>query len=493
MHSGTSKENILKEMKDLKNTATKVLCVPSTLFYPRRVNNMPNHKVLRSLLDPGGGTTLIRRESLPKGASPVNLPEPRSMVTAAGIFHIKQKVYLSDIYLPEFNRTHKIVGIEAYIYDAPSQYDIIAGQDFLSLAKIDIKYSSNSVDWLGQTIDMKAHSYHFGTDDNSDVYLNEDEEDLFSHLYSYAQEITASKSTASSPHEVVENQKHLNPEEKGKLLSLLQRFETLFDGRLGRYVKKKFHIDVKEGATPVHAKPYPVAKAHEDVFLKELQHLVAIGVLRKCDVSEWASPSFLIAKKDKQARWISDLWALNAVIKRRVYPLPVIHQVLQKRKGYKYLTKLDLTKFYYTLELDEESKDLCTIVTPHGKYQYCRMPMGLACAPDFAQSVIEQVLDGLNVEAYIDDIAIFSDTYEEHMKLLAEVCDRLQKHGLKINPAKCEWAVQETDFLGYWLTPTGIKPWKKKIDAVLKLSAPTNQSQVRSFLGAVTYYRTMWP
>eukprot|EP00957_Ditylum_brightwellii_P010953 829767-Ditylum_brightwellii.AAC.1 len=77
--------------------------------------------------------------------------------------------------------------------------------------------------------------------------------------------------------------------------------------------------------------------------------------------------------------------------------------------------------FFYNLELDEESQDLCTIVTPFGKFQYCRMAMGFKIAPDEAQAVVEEVLTGLDVEVYIDDIGIFSTNNEEHMELIRKV------------------------------------------------------------------------
>jgi hypothetical protein len=91
--------------------------------------------------------------------------------------------------------------------------------------------------------------------------------------------------------------------------------------------------------------------------------------------------------------------------------LPLIQDIINKRAGYKYCTKIDLTMMYYTLELDEESKELCTIVTPFGKFQYCRMTMVLKTSLDVAQLIMEQVLRDLDVEVYIDDITLFWATH----------------------------------------------------------------------------------
>jgi hypothetical protein len=103
-------------------------------------------------------------------------------------------------------------------------------------------------------------------------------------------------------------------------------------------------------------------------FKKELNHLVRLGVLAAQQESEWASPSFIIPKKDGRVRWISYLLQLNKVIRCKQYPFPIIRDILRKHSGYKFFTKLDVSMQYYTFELDEESQDLCTIIMPFGKY-----------------------------------------------------------------------------------------------------------------------------
>ena len=90
------------------------------------------------------------------------------------------------------------------------------------------------------------------------------------------------------------------------------------------------------------------------------------------------------------------------------------------------------------------------------------------------------------------DVKITHATWEEHISCVAEVLRRLCVNGFTVNPSKCSWGVKETDFLGFWFTPTGPKPWRKKIDAILARSPPTNRTEVRAFCGAITFYRDMF-
>jgi hypothetical protein len=91
----------------------------------------------------------------------------------------------------------------------------------------------------------------------------------------------------------------------------------------------------------------------------------------------FSTRDFIIPQKDGSVCWISDLQQLNKVIKHKQYPLPLITDILRKSFGYKLFTKLDISIQHYTFELDDESQNLCTVITPFGKYKYTRLPMGL--------------------------------------------------------------------------------------------------------------------
>jgi len=149
---------------------------------------------------------------------------------------------------------------------------------------------------------------------------------------------------------------------------------------------------------------------------------------------------------------------------------------------------------YYTFALDEESKDLTMIITPFSKYCYNVLPMGLKCSPDFVQETMENIFRDIDdAEVYINDIGSFSPNWEHHLQLLRTILTKLQENDFTVNPHTRNWAVKETKWLRYWLTPTSLKPWKKKIDAVLDMEAPKTLKELRGFIRMVNYYHDMLP
>ena len=437
---------------------------PATICTANTIGTLRSRKMLRVLLDSGSNSTLINKKALPKGIIPKELAEAKSFKTLAGKLTTSQMVTLRDVRLPEFDKNRRISQQRALIFDSPNcKYDIILGTNFLSKAGIKLDYSTGSMAWYNNVLPMRP-SYGLSSEDFNameDQYFVQLEDEILGEdwLKCFATEILDAKYEWTAVENVVKDLNHLKKNQKDDLLQVLKKHEKMFDGTLGVYPHKKFHIDIEPDAKPVYSRPYPIPRIHLQTFKKELDHLVQLGVLAPQNESEWASPTFIIPKKDGRVRWISDLRQLNKVVKRKQYPLPIINDILRKRLGYKFFTKLDISMQYYTFELDEESQDLCTITTPFGMYKYLRLPMGLKCSPDFAQAAMENVLRGIDdSEVYIDDIGAFSQDWDSHVKLVDEILRRLRENGFTINPLKCEWAVKETDWLGYWLTPRGLKP-----------------------------------
>jgi hypothetical protein len=119
------------------------------------------------------------------------------------------------------------------------------------------------------------------------------------------------------------------------------------------------------------------------------------------------------SKKDNTVYLVSGLLELNIAVLCKQYPLPIINDILRKQTGYAFFSKLDMSMQFYTFALDEESKDLTTIITLFGKYCCSVLPMGRKCSPDFAQETMENILQNIDdAEVYIDDIGAFSPNWD---------------------------------------------------------------------------------
>lgn len=514
--------------------------VPITYLIADKIQGAPFQCPLSVLLDSGSELSWINRRALPPGITPkVTAPLPGT--TIAGEFTSSLIVDLRDVRLPAMRFNAIMPDLQARVITSDCRYDVILGRDACRAFRLSLDFDKHVISSPAGDVPMQAfpsvspsfyscigeqlmidymedHLYdlkiHPSNDDafapapasdeeeassvldDDDFDEDEPENDVSSSSArdTFKADIGSARYDHHEVHDVVRRCTHLSQDQQNQLYDVLSKFPKLFNNELGVYPHEQIHLEVQENATPHAVRAYPVPRSQLHLFKEELERLVRIGVLEPTGRSEWISGTFITPKKDSTVRWVSDFRALNKVIKRKVYPIPRVQDILSRRTGYKFLSKLDISMQYYTFELAEDSRDITTIATPFGLYRYARLPMGISTSPDIAQEIMEKVLDAISdIEIYIDDIACFSGSYDEHMELLDKVLTRLQDNGFSVNPLKCEWAVQETDFLGHWLTPTGIQPWKKKVNAILHMQPPKNTKELRAFLGLVTYYRDMWP
>ena len=194
-------------------------------------------------------------------------------------------------------------------------------------------------------------------------------------------------------------------------------------------------------------------------------------------------------------RFCVDYRKLNQVAKFDAYPMPRIDEVIDKIGPVKYITTLDLAKGYWQIPLSPESKEKTAFVTPFGLYEFEVMPFGLHNAPATFQRMMDHVFQGCEsfAGAYLDDVVIFSLTWEEHLKHLAEVFSRLNEAGLTVKPQKCQFAQQEDHYLGHIIGGGKVCPDPAKIASVKDYPKPQTRKDVRAFLGLTGYYRRFVP
>ncbi len=156
--------------------------------------------------------------------------------------------------------------------------------------------------------------------------------------------------------------------------------------------------------------------------MKEIDHLVAIGVLKWQPLFKWASPSFMIPKKDQTVRTISDFRELNKCIVRKPYPIPEISTTLQELEGFTYATTLE-NMGYNTIRLDPTATKMCTIIFPWGKYSYQRLPIGFSGLVDIFQAEMGNLIATLEyIRVYIDDLLfITKSSHDDHLDKLERI------------------------------------------------------------------------
>ena len=290
-------------------------------------------------------------------------------------------------------------------------------------------------------------------------------------------------------------QSDLTEKQKLSLLSLLGKNRDVFAtslSELGCTELYPHRIDTGDAA-PVQQRPYRASPEAKGIISEKVQEMLEHNIIEPSQ-SEWHSPVVLVQKKNKEYRFAVDFRRVNSLVQKKIYPLPKMEDIfdtLGEAKA-KYYSVVDMFNGYWQQKLHPDTKHKTAFTCHEGVFEFNKLPFGLSNSPHSFQLALSEVLRGLNWKialVYMDDILIFSRSFEEHLQHLAALFDKLKEANLKLKPTKCRFAAKEVKFLGHVLSKDGIAVDTSKTDAVSTFPKPQNTTDVRSFLGLANYYR----
>ena len=326
------------------------------------------------------------------------------------------------------------------------------------------------------------------------VVVTEPKEELSNELSSNA--FSPTDTTRLTNSDVLRNLdsklSHLSQSQRQDLEKILLEFEHLFPDVPTRTDQIYHDVDVGN-ADPVKQHPYRLNPKKQQYLKEEIKYLLENDFIAPSN-SSWSSPCILVPKPDGSYRMCTDYRKVNSVTKTDTFPIPRMDDCIDKVGKAKYVTKFDLLKGFWQVPLTDRAKEISAFVTPYGLYQYKVMPFGMKNSPASFQRLINKVIADLEgCEAYIDDVIIYSDTWEEHLRIIYEFFNRLSRAKLTINLSKSEFCQAQVTYLGHVVGQGQVKPLTTKVEAIANFPQPESKRQLMRFLGMAGYYRRFCP
>jgi transposase InsO family protein len=279
-----------------------------------------------------------------------------------------------------------------------------------------------------------------------------------------------------------------------ELQSLLRSYKHIFRSSLPDELPPQRDIEheIETGdAASVNTRAYPLSSQQLKEQTKQIAELLEKGLIRE-STSSWGSPVLFVKKANGGWRMCVDYRGLNLKTRKNTYPLPLIQDCIDQMGKASHLSTLDLTSGYWQIRVANKDIPKTAFNTRYGKYEFLVMPFGLTNAPATFQTLINKILRPFLdkfVVVYLDDITVYSNSYEEHLEHLRQVFETLARHKLFANPAKCVFNKQEVKFCGHIVGNGTVKVMEDKVKAINEWPQPRTVHHIRQFLGLAGYYR----
>jgi transposase InsO family protein len=280
-----------------------------------------------------------------------------------------------------------------------------------------------------------------------------------------------------------------------KLRRLLEQYQALWASESPGLARgTEFTFDLTD-YKPIRLPPRVIPQRWHEEVERQCAEMVEQDVLEP-SISPYCTYPVLVPKKDGGIRFAIDYRKLNSVTIPDKTPLPRPENLYAAIRGSSYFILMDLRSGFWHIPVKSTQRHFTAFSTHHGHWQFKRMPYGVINGPPAFQRWMNHVFSDLaheGVLTYIDDILIHAPTEEDLLLLFGEVLHRMEKSGQRIKLSKCEFNPKSFDYLGHVVEGSIKKPQGKKLLKFKLLKAPTDQKQLRSVLGTLSYYRMYVP
>ncbi len=285
----------------------------------------------------------------------------------------------------------------------------------------------------------------------------------------------------------------LNENQRDQAERLVGRFAALFTDKPGstNIVEHEIKLTSDE---PIRSKPYTIPFSVRESLKSDIKDMLDMRIIRESK-SSYASPVVIVRKKDGTNRICVDYRKLNRLTEVDPTPMPNPDEIFQKMAKAKFLTKLDLSKGYWQIPVATEDILKTAFVTPDGSYEFMKMPFGMVNSGATLVRGLRKLLGDIEeADSFIDDIMVFTETWERHLEVLTELFDRLSNAGLTVKPSKCVIGAESIEVIGHQISADGIKGLHQdNVEKIKNARRPKTKKEVKAFLGLTGYYREFIP
>jgi hypothetical protein len=294
--------------------------------------------------------------------------------------------------------------------------------------------------------------------------------------------------------EILPSLGHLEPKQKEAVRDLCLKNHKLFhfgQKDFGRSNVAECTFRMVDGVSPINIPPRRVSPADQKDMKAELDRFQKQGLIEP-STSPWAAPA-MVVRRDGKVRIVVDYRALNQAVISDQYPIPRADDIFNSLDGKQWFSSLDVMKSFFQVPInDEKCREITSFRTPFGLYRWKVMPQGFKNSPAIFQRMVDNILGSTKWEfalAYIDDLIIFSTTFDDHIEHVDRVMRLLIDAGLSIQAEKTKLFRRSIEFVGYQVSGSGRTLTEAKVEAIRQINTPENATEAVHFVALCSYYR----